>query len=123
MDSSKLENISALTPVIGVQFFDPGQGCEIDLGLTSLRNGPRQENRMSHTPHELAEEFPDKVELISELKQSNAHFAGLVDKYHEINRAIHRAETNVEPTEELHEVEMRKERMMLKDDIWKMLSA
>ncbi|MFV2051939.1 YdcH family protein [Aliiroseovarius sp. YM-037] len=78
---------------------------------------------MTHTPHELAEEFPDRVEDISALKQSDAHFATLVDKYHELNRAIHRAETNVEPTEELHEVEMRKERMALKDEIARMLSA
>lgn len=78
---------------------------------------------MSHTPHELAEEFPDKVELIHTLKEKDPHFARLMDEYHEVNRAIHRAETNVEPTEELHEVEMRKTRMALKDQIAAMLSA
>jgi len=77
---------------------------------------------MSHTPHELAEEFPDKVEQMSALKQSDAHFARLADEYHEINRAVHRAETNVEPVEELAEVEMRKQRALLKDEIWGMLS-
>lgn len=77
---------------------------------------------MSHTPHELAEEFPDKVEQISALKQSDAHFARLADEYHELNRAVHRAETNVEPVEELAEVEMRKKRALLKDEIWAMLS-
>lgn len=78
---------------------------------------------MSHTPHELSEEFPDKTNEISSLKQSNAHFARLVDEYHEVNRDVHRAETNVQPTDELHEAEMRKKRMVLKDEIWKMLSA
>lgn len=78
---------------------------------------------MSHTPHELAEEFPDKVDTIQSLKQSNAHFAKLADEYHEINRAVHRAETNVEPMEELAEVELRKKRAALKDQIWSMLSA
>ena len=77
---------------------------------------------MSHTPHELAEEFPDKVEQIHSLKQSNAHFAKLAESYHEVNRAVHRAETNVEPMEELAEVQLRKERAMLKDEIWSMLS-
>ncbi len=77
---------------------------------------------MSHTPHELAEEFPDKVALMSELKQSNAHFARLADEYHEINRAVHRAETNVEPMEDLAETELRKKRALLKDEIWGMLS-
>ncbi|MEP3330569.1 DUF465 domain-containing protein [Sedimentitalea sp.] len=78
---------------------------------------------MSHTPHELHEEFPDKAEQIQELKQSDAHFARLADEYHEVNRAVHRAETNVEPIEELAEVELRKQRAMLKDQIWGLLSA
>ena len=78
---------------------------------------------MSHTPHELAEEFPEHVEAIHKLKTENAHFARIFDDYHEVNRAIHRSETNVEPTEELHEQEMRKKRMALKDEVWGMLQA
>lgn len=78
---------------------------------------------MTHTPHELAEEFPEHVERIHALKSENAHFARLMEEYHEINRAVHRAETNVEPTEELHEVEMRKKRMALKDELYRMLTA
>ncbi|MGR3660798.1 MAG: YdcH family protein [Paracoccaceae bacterium] len=77
---------------------------------------------MSHTPHELAEEFPDSVDQIHALKQSDAHFARLVDEYHEINRNVHRAETDVEPTDDLHLSEMRKQRLSLKDQIWHMLS-
>ncbi len=77
---------------------------------------------MSHTPHELAEEFPDKVELMSQLKQSDAHFARLAEEYHEINRVVHRAETNIEPMEDLAEGEMRKKRAALKDEIWAILS-
>jgi len=77
---------------------------------------------MSHTPHELAEDFPDQVDKIHDMKMNNAHFAKLVEEYHEINRAVHRAETGVEPVEELHEVEMRKTRMRLKDEIAGMLA-
>ena len=77
---------------------------------------------MSHTPHELAEEFPDKIDAMSALKQSDAHFARLADQYHEINRAVHRAETNIEPLEELAEVDLRKKRAALKDEIWGILS-
>ena len=72
---------------------------------------------MSHTPHELAEEFPESVEKMSALKQSDAHFAKLFDEYHDINRAVHRAETNVEPTSDDHMTNMRKARMQLKDEI------
>lgn len=78
---------------------------------------------MSHTPHELSEEFPQDAAKISELKQSDAHFAKLADEYHEVNRAVHRAETNVEPMEELAEVALRKKRSALKDDIARMLAA
>ena len=77
---------------------------------------------MSHTPHELAEEFPDKVGLIHELSRNDAHFARLAQAYHEVNRAVHRAETNVDPVEELAEVEMRKRRAALKDEIWAILT-
>jgi len=77
---------------------------------------------MSHTPHELAEEFPDKVEKMSALKQSDAHFSRLHDEYHALNRAIHRAETNVEPIEDLAGIELRKKRALLKDEIWGILS-
>ncbi|MFC3615696.1 YdcH family protein [Lutimaribacter marinistellae] len=77
---------------------------------------------MSHTPHELAAEFPDKVELMHRLKQDDSHFARLFDEYHEINRSVHRAETNIEPMEELAEVDLRKKRAALKDEIWSILS-
>lgn len=72
---------------------------------------------MSHTPHELAEEFPEHTDRISELKQSDAHFAELVDEYHEINRTIHRMETEVEPVATHTEEDTRKQRVALKDQI------
>jgi len=78
---------------------------------------------MSHTPHELQDDFPELAEKITEMKQSDAHFARLAEEYHEINRAVHRAETNIEPTEELAEQEMRKKRGALKDALYGMLSA
>lgn len=78
---------------------------------------------MSHTPHELLADFPDKADRISALKQSDPHFAKLHEAYHEVNRAVHRAETGVEPTDEAHEGELRRERMRLKDEIAKILAG
>ena len=78
---------------------------------------------MSNVPHELAEEFPEHAEKIHEMKTGNAHFAKLFDEYHEINRAIHRAETNIEPTDDFHMEEMRKQRMRLKDELFGMLTG
>jgi uncharacterized protein YdcH (DUF465 family) len=77
---------------------------------------------MSHVPHELAEDFPADVEKIRALKGSDPHFARLAEQDHDINRAVHRAETGVEPCDELAETQMRKERMRLKDEIAGMLA-
>ncbi len=78
---------------------------------------------MSHTPHELAEEFPESAERLHALKASSAHFATLCDQYHEVNRQIHRMETSVEPAGEAVEAVMRRKRMMLKDEIFAGLKA
>ncbi|NBD95029.1 MAG: DUF465 domain-containing protein [Gammaproteobacteria bacterium] len=72
---------------------------------------------MSHTPHELAEEFPEHKDKIHDLKESDARFANLCDEYHEVNRAVHRMETRVEPVSDEVEEIKRKERMRLKDQI------
>ena len=78
---------------------------------------------MAHTPHQLAEEFPELADKMHALKAADAHFARLFDEYHEVNRAIHRAETDVEPTDDFNMETMRKKRMVLKDQIYGMLSA
>tara|TARA_R110002020_G_scaffold16871_85_gene59875 strand:- start:2925 stop:3164 length:240 start_codon:yes stop_codon:yes gene_type:complete len=78
---------------------------------------------MSNTPHELAEEFPEHVDAMHRLKGENAHFAKLFDAYHEVNRAVHRAETDVEPTDDAHMEELRKRRLALKDEIYGILTA
>lgn len=78
---------------------------------------------MSHVPHELNEEFPEFAEKISALKQENAHFAKLADDYHEVNRAVHRAETLVAPVGQFAEEDMRKRRAALKDEIYRLLSV
>ena len=78
---------------------------------------------MSHTPHELADEFPELTDQIRALKTSDAHFAKIADEYHEINRAIHRAETGVEPISPVHEEDLRKQRMALKDELYGMLKT
>ncbi|WP_108485450.1 YdcH family protein [Oceaniglobus ichthyenteri] len=77
---------------------------------------------MSHTPHELSEEFPDKVDQIHALKESDAHFRKLHDEYHEVNRSVHRAETNIEPMSDFAEEDLRKRRMRLKDQIAQLLA-
>lgn len=76
---------------------------------------------MSHVPHELAEEFPEFKDAIHDLKRTSPHFANLAEEYHEVNRAIHRYETRVEPVDERPEQGLRIKRMALKDQIYAML--
>jgi hypothetical protein len=78
---------------------------------------------MSNTPHELSAEFPDLADKIHALKTSDAHFAKLAEEYHELNRQIHRIETDVEPASDEHQTELRKQRMALKDELYAMLKA
>lgn len=78
---------------------------------------------MSHTPHELHEEFPSQIDLMHQLKMENPHFVRLADQYHDVNRAIHRAETRVEAISDQAEAELRRQRLRLKDEIAQILSA
>lgn len=70
-----------------------------------------------HTPHELAEEFPEHKDKIHRLKSEDEHFAKLADEYHRVNRDIHRMETDVEPVSEDTEHALRRRRVQLKDQI------
>ena len=80
------------------------------------------EDELSNTPHTLSEEFPGQMDKIHELKISDAHFARLLREYDEINDQVHRAETNIDPVEQLVEVDLRKRRLRLKDEIAKYLA-
>ncbi|MBP1850029.1 YdcH family protein [Rhizobium halophytocola] len=76
---------------------------------------------MSHTPHELAAEFPQFTALMRHLRETDGHFARLCESYHAVNGEIHRAETDIAPVGDFRMEDMRKERMRLKDEIYGML--
>lgn len=78
---------------------------------------------MSHVPHELHEEFPDKTDQLHQLKVSNAHFAKLADEYHSVNREIHRIESEVAPASDEALENLKKQRLHLKDEIAALLAA
>lgn len=72
---------------------------------------------MSHTPHELADEFPQDRDLIHRLKQENAHFARLAEEYHTVNRTIHRIESETEAASDERSEELKKQRLALADEL------
>lgn len=78
---------------------------------------------MSNTPHTLAEEFPEQIELIHKLKVSDARFARLLEEYDEVNDEVHLAETNVRPMDQFEEEKLRKRRLQIKDAIAEALAA
>ncbi|MTI43701.1 hypothetical protein JM93_01585 [Roseibium hamelinense] len=78
---------------------------------------------MSHVPHELHEEFPDKTEALHSLKLNDAHFAKLSDEYHVVNKEIHRIESEIEPASDEALEDLKKKRLHLKDQIAAMLAA
>lgn len=75
----------------------------------------------AHTPNELADTFPEDAAALHRLKETNAHFARLAERHHEVNRAIHRIETEVEPASDEHHEALKKERLHLLDEIAAML--
>jgi uncharacterized protein len=83
----------------------------------------KQGDDMSNTPHTLGEEFPGKLEVIHALKAKDSHFARVLEEYDEVNDQIHRAETNIEPIGETAEIELRKRRLVLKDEIAKAIAT
>lgn len=77
---------------------------------------------MTHTPHELATEFPQHVGKLHDLKISNAHFAKLAEEYHTLIRQIHRIETDIEPASEHFLHELKKRRLTLLDEISELIA-
>lgn len=78
---------------------------------------------MSHVAHELTAELPDRVEEIARLRQINGHFARLAERYHELNRTIHRMNAGITPVSDETLEQAKKERLALLDEIVAMLDA
>ncbi|AWN37768.1 YdcH family protein [Methylobacterium radiodurans] len=78
---------------------------------------------MSHVPHDLAEEFPGQAGRIRALRYADGRFGALVERYHVVNRALHRMEERIEPVSEETERASRLERLHLKDEIARALAA
>ena len=78
---------------------------------------------MSHVPHDLHEEFPADAPVLHELKVNDPHFRKVADAYHEVNRSIHRAETDVEPVSDQVLEDLKKQRLALLDEVAQILIA
>ncbi len=73
-------------------------------------------------PHELQDEFPDQAPLIALLSKTNYELGRLATAYEEVNRHIWRIESEDEPTTDAVLEQLKKRRLLLKDDIAALLS-
>ncbi|MEY3038381.1 MAG: hypothetical protein RL143_948 [Pseudomonadota bacterium] len=73
--------------------------------------------------HDLVHELPEMRDRIHELKTSNNHFARLFDEYHEVTKQVELMEAEVTPAETSREEELKKRRLLLKDELFAMLKG
>jgi uncharacterized protein YdcH (DUF465 family) len=78
---------------------------------------------MHNEQHDLSHEFPEYRDRIHALKLESEHFRRLADEYHALDRQVHRAETDVEPLADEHLEELKKRRLLLKDELYALLKA
>ena len=76
---------------------------------------------MLNEKHDLVHELPEHRETIHNLKMTDNHFARLFDEYHEVDHEIHRIETDIETTSDDYLEEKKKQRLHLKDELFKMI--
>ena len=65
--------------------------------------------------------FPEFRDLITELKQSDAHFARLFNKHNELDQRIKNMEANIEIATHEEVETLKKEKLHLKDQLYAIL--
>lgn len=79
-----------------------------------------QSDLLSHALHR---EFPNLADAINRLKLSNAHFAHLLEQHDAVDADITKSETGVAPMSD-HSLEaLKKQRLHLKDQLYRMAVA
>jgi uncharacterized protein YdcH (DUF465 family) len=65
--------------------------------------------------------FPEYHELITKLKNSDRRFSHLLDKHNKLDQKIVRMEANAEPSTPEKIETLKKEKLLLKDQIYAVL--
>lgn len=73
--------------------------------------------------HDLHHEFPDMLDAIQVLKQSNARFSRLFDSYHRLTGKVEDLEEHDMPVADFTLEDMKKQRLKLKDELYHLLLA
>jgi uncharacterized protein len=73
--------------------------------------------------HTLSAEFPEYKEAIHALKISDKHFKRLFQEYETLVKELHRYSEGAAGISDEHAEELKKKRLKLKDELYKMLQA
>jgi hypothetical protein len=78
---------------------------------------------MSNLSNDLSEEFADKAEIIHALKQSDPHFARLLDDNHALWKEIQQIQKGLAPAEDEAWETLEKKRLAVLDEIAARIAA
>ncbi|NIX76903.1 YdcH family protein [Microvirga terricola] len=70
---------------------------------------------MSKPSDDLEDDFPNQADRIARLTANNPHFARLLEKYRELNHAIHALDTHLDPKAQDEEEALKMKRVQIKD--------
>jgi uncharacterized protein YdcH (DUF465 family) len=73
--------------------------------------------------HDLIEEFPEYRDRILQLKESNDRFSTLFDDYHKINNQVIRIEQGLETPSDFYTEDLKKQRLLRKDQLYRILTS
>ncbi len=71
--------------------------------------------------HDLPHEFPEHIDLIGDLRQSNPVFEAMYKEYDAFDDEILKIEQNIAPVSDFYAEDLKKRRMVLKDKLYEML--
>ncbi|CAM3073565.1 YdcH family protein [Flavobacterium frigoris] len=72
--------------------------------------------------HDLLHEFPEYHDKIHQLKTDDNHFKKLFDEYNELEHQVHRINTDVEVVTDEHAHEIKAKLLLIKDELYSMLT-
>ena len=75
-----------------------------------------------HTPNELTQIFARDRDLLTRLKEEDAHYARLAEEYHAVNREVHRIEAETEAASDERFETLKKQRLALLDKITRIIT-
>lgn len=78
---------------------------------------------MTHVAHELHDAFPQDGAILHDLKVGNPHFGKLADRYHQLNREIHRIESGIDAASDARAENLKKDRLSILDEVSALIAS